>query len=192
MSTAPRPYPTYAPDLPSRFRWVPPLFLGVAVGGLIGCLATFVVLELGKKRSQANEVVAERFNTSNALNGIPGIGDGGVTFTGDTTHHLGRYFGGRPDGSAVYRRVQLRGTLQKGVDPAAFTRQLKTAIDAELNRWGASTTGGGSSSTSGPTEARHTEETSYYTRDGRRGHLDLDLVVRDGRVEGTLIITEGR
>jgi hypothetical protein len=190
MSAEPRPYPTYAFDPPSRFRWVPPLCLGVAVGGLLGCLATFVVLELGKKRSQAAEVVAERFNVSNVLNGVPGTGD--VTFTGDTTHHLGQYYGGRPDGSAVYRRVQLRGTLPKDADPGAFTRQLKTAIDAELNRGGASVLGGGSSSTSGGGEARYTEETSYYTRDGRRGHLDLDVVVRHGRVEGTLIITEGR
>lgn len=189
MSAEPRPYPAYAFDPPSRFRWVPPLFLGIAVGGLIGCLATFVVLELGR-RSRANDLIAERFNVANVLNGVDGTGN--VTFTGDTTHHLGQYSGGRMEGSAVYRRVQLRGSLPAGIDPGAFTRQLKTAIDAELSRQGAVASGGGSSSSSGGNEARHSEETSYYTRDGRRGHLDLDLIVRDGKVEGTLIITEGR
>jgi hypothetical protein len=190
MSSAPRPYPTYAPDPPSRFRWVPPLGLGIALGGLIGCLATFAVLELGK-RSAAQELAAERFNTSNVLNAVPGTGD--VSFTGDTTNHLGQHYGGRSiTGSAVHRRIKLQGSLPKDVDPAAFVRQLKAQIDVELNRQGAYTSGGTSSSSSGGNEARHTEETSYYTRDGRRGQLDLDVVVRNGRVEGTLTITEGR
>jgi hypothetical protein len=190
MSTAPRPYPTYAPDPPSRFRWVPPLGLGVAVGGLIGCLATFAVLELGK-RSRSNGLAAERFSTANVLNGVDGTGD--VTFTGDTTNYLGQYYSGRAgDGSAVHRRIQIQGSLPKGTDPGTFARQLKTAIDAELSRQGAFTSGGSSNSSAGGGEARQSEATSYYTRDGRRGCLDLDLVVRNGRVEGTLTITEGR
>lgn len=190
MSSEPRPYATYAPDPPSRFRWVPPLCLGIALGGLIGCLATFAVLELGK-RSQSKELVAEQFNISQVLNAVPGTGD--VTFAGDTTAHLGQYYGGRSDsGSAVRRRIQLRGSIPKDGDPAAFARQLKTQIDAELSRQGAFTSGGSSGSSSGGNEARLTEETGYYTRDGRRGQLDLDVVVRNGQVEGTLILTEGR
>lgn len=190
MSSAPRPYPTYAPDPPSRFRWVPPLCLGVAAGGLIGCLATFLVLELGK-RSRTDELAAQRFNISTVLNSVDGTGS--VTFTADTTNELGNFYGGGSgNGSGVHRRIKLQGTLPKDTDPSAFTRQLKTAIDAELGRQGAFSSGGGSSTSSGGNEARHTEEAGYYTRDGRRGYLDLDVVVRDGRVEGTLIITEGR
>jgi hypothetical protein len=190
MSSEPRPYPTYAPDPPSRFRWVPPLCLGIALGGLIGCVATFAVLELGKQ-SRSSELVVERFNTSQVMNAVPGTGN--VTFTGDTTSHLGRYSGGRSDsGSAVHRRMQIQGSLPKGTDAGTFAQLIAAQIDAELSRLGAFKSGGSTMSDSGGNVARETRETSYYTRDGRRGCFDLDLTVRDGRVEGTLILTEGR
>jgi hypothetical protein len=166
------------------------LCLGVAAGGLIGCLATFAVLELGK-RARSSELAAERFSISNVLNAVPGTGN--VTFTGDTTNELGQYYGGRSaSGSAVHRRMQIQGSLPKGTAAGTFAQQLATQIDAELGRLGAFRSGGSTMSDSGGNVARETREISYYTRDGRRGCLDLDLVVRDGRVEGTLIITEGR
>ncbi len=48
-----------------------------------------------------------------------------------------------------------------------------------------------STSSGGSTHTLY-EEIGYFTRDGRRGQLDLHLEIRNGRVEGTLIITEGR
>ncbi len=191
MSTDPRPYPTYAPDPPSRFRWVPPLGLGVALGGLIGCLATFAILELGK-RSGATELVARQFNISNVINAVPGTAAGNVTFSMDETTDLGRYDGDRAASSAAHRRMLITGSLPKGTDAGTFAQQLATQIEAELNRLGAFKSGGSSLSESSGDTARETRETIYYTRDGRRGHLDLDLTVRNGRVQGTLIITEGR
>jgi hypothetical protein len=188
MSAEPRPYPTYAPDPPSRFRWVPPLCLGIALGGLIGCVATFAVLELGK-RSRSDELVAERFNTSNVLNAVPGAES--VTFVVDMTKPLGRY-DGRPDsGSGVRRLIRLQGSILKDADPGNLGTQLQTQINAELSRQGAFTSGGSSSSSSGG-EYRLDEEKGYHTRDGRRGQLDLHLEIRNGQVHGFLILTEGR
>jgi hypothetical protein len=168
---------------------VPPLCLGIAIGGLIGCVLTYTITVLAQ-RSNARELAAERFNISNVLNAVPDTGS--VTFTGDDTETLGRLTGRSGSGSGVRRRIQLQGSIPKGTNPDAFAQQLVAQIDAELNRQGAFQSGGSSSTSSGGNEARQTKDMSYYTRDGRRGFLDLELTVRNERVEGTLILTEGR
>ncbi len=186
------PHPDLPPfDPPSRFRWVPPLMIGLALGGIVGCVVTFAVTVLAQ-RARATDLVAERFNIVAVLNAVPGTGD--VTPPAeDKTAYLGRYGGRGESASAVRRKIRLRGLLPKGADANAFAQQLKAQVDAELSRQGAFPSGGNMvGSPSGAIEVRQTSETGYYTRDGRQGQLDLDLVVRDGRVEGVLIITEGR
>ncbi|HET6573570.1 MAG TPA: hypothetical protein VFG68_08215 [Fimbriiglobus sp.] len=186
------PLPTYAPDRPARFRWVPPLGLGIAVGGLIGCLATFAILELGK-RSRATELVAQQFNISNVINAVPGAAPGNVTSSMDETTDLGRSEGRRAEASAVHRRMLITGWLPKGTDAGAFAHQFAAQIGAELDRLGASRSGGSTLSSSDNTSAKEVREIKYYTRDGRRGYLRLDLIVRASYVvEGTLVLTEGR
>ncbi len=175
-------------DPHSRFRWVPPLMAGLALGGAVGCLVTFAVTVLGQ-RARANELVAERFDISQV---VAARGTGEVAVTKDNTVYLGHAGRqGETTVSAVRREIRLRGAIPKGADPSAFAQQLKALIDAELSRQGALPTGSSSPPSDG-NEARQTAGTSYSTRDGRSGFLDLDLVVRDGRVEGVLIITEAR
>jgi hypothetical protein len=184
------PHPDLAPfDPPPRFRWVPPLMIGLALGGALGCVVTFAVTVLAQ-RSQAEELVAEQFNISTVLNAVPGTGD--VTHAEDMTDQLGRLNRRGVTGSAVRRKIRLVGSLPKGTAPSAFAQQLKAQIDAELGRQGAFQNGGMGYSSGGGNEARVVSATGYTTRDGRQGYLDLDLVVRDGQVEGTLILTEGR
>ncbi len=187
MSSDPRSdFPPF--ESPSRFRWVPPLMIGLALGGAVGCLATFVLITLAKSRS--SDLAAERFNTSTLLSAVPGSGD--VTFPEDNTTSLGRTDRRGESGSAVRRRIRLQGSIPKDADPNAFAQQLVAQIDAELSRQGAFQSGGSSGSSSGGNEARQTKDMDYTTRDGRRGHLDLEVVVRNGQVLGTLILTEGR
>jgi hypothetical protein len=164
--------------------------IGLALGGALGCVVTFAVTVLAQQ-AKAKDLAAERFNISAVLNAVPDTGN--VTSAEDNTAYLGPA-GRRGDatGTAVRRKIRLQGSIPKGTDPGIFAQQIKAQIDAELGRQGAFPSGGSSSSSSGGNEARETVGTNYYTRDGRQGYLDLDLVVRDGRVEGTVIITEGR
>lgn len=186
----PQTYTNSKLDSPSRFRWVPPLGLGVALGGMIGCLATFAVLELGK-RLRVTELTAQQFNTANVLNAVPGTGD--VTFSDDTTNHLGRVDDREGYGSAIHRRIQIQGWLPKGTNAGTFAQQFAAQVEAELDRLGTTQRGGSTLSSSGTDSAKQVREVNYYTRDGRHGYLRLDLKVWSSHVvEGTLVITEGR
>jgi hypothetical protein len=187
MSAEPVPY--YPPDPPSRFRWVPPLMIGFAAGGLIGCLMTFGFTVLAQ-RSQSQELVAERFSPQHAFSVFAGEGD--LRVIEDTTTHLGRTDARSGSGSAVRRKIRFQGSITKGGDPSAFAQQVKNRIDTELNQLGAFISGGRASSSSGGNEAKETQEKEYYSRDGRRLFIAMDVSVRDGHVEGTLVLTEGR
>src|SRR5689334_15050879 len=135
------PQPELPPfDPPSRFRWVPPLMIGLALGGALGCVVTFAVTVLAQQ-AKAKDLAAERFNISTVLAAVPGTGD--VTAAEDNTAYLGPA-GRRGDstGTAVRRKIRLQGSIPKGTDPSAFAQQLKAQIDAELSRQGTFQNGG--------------------------------------------------
>jgi hypothetical protein len=176
-------------DQRPRWRWVPPLFLGVAVGGLVGCLATLVLLMLSER---PKDLIAERFNVANVSNGVRGTGV--VAFTGDTTFDLGQPYGGGPrhPESAVYRRLLIQGTLTQPADAGTFCTQLEAQIIAEMSRHaGAVSTSGRSESASGNLKL-HKRNYVYHAADGRMGHIELVLELHQDSILGLLGIVEGR
>jgi hypothetical protein len=189
MSTEPLPGPDPYDEPPSRLRWVVPAAIGLSIGILIGGAAIFIVMSLAN-RPRTTELAAEKFDIQAVLTSTPGAED--VSPGNNSTDYLGTMGRRMNSGTAVHRRITLSGSVRSTTDVSSLGQTLKAQIDAELSRHGAFTSGGGSSTTSGGNEYTHKWDSSYYTRDGRRGCVDGEIVIRQGTLQGFIIITEGR
>ena len=189
MSTEPVPGPDPYDDDPPRPRWLAPALIGLAIGVLVGGAAVFIVSSLAG-RTRDSELAAEKFNIQNVLANTPGTDN--ISPGSNSTDYLGAMGRRTNSGSAVHRRITLSGTIPAGANPGTLGNTLKAQIDAELIRYGGYSTGGGSSSSSGPDEYSEEWESDYYTRDGRRGCIDGKITISRGNLRALIIITEGR
>lgn len=184
--SAPEPYPPYD-DLSPRFRWVPPLMIGLTFGAVAGMLVTFAVQRVTTKPGV--ELLAPHIDIRRVVTAAAPQGELGVST--DTTLQIGRRNVSTNTADAVRRRVLLQGSVTP--DRAdALRRALDAALQAEIGRQGGSQSGSGSSTSSGLTHYRAIEEVSYYTRDGRQGHIDIVFDVQGNTANVVIILTEAR
>ena len=186
-----RPIPVSSPsepEPPPRFRWVVPLFIGVALGAVIGGGVTFTMMALATK--SRTELVARQFDVNRALAATPG-GEL-LTVTNDSISELGAYNRRSNTSNVIRRRITLSGTVPAKTDHDALATQLKNQIDAELTKAGSWSTGSGSSSSSSGNEYYGSFESTYYTRDGRRGQMDLQIDGRGTTFRATLLLFEAK
>lgn len=183
-----RPIPVSSPsdhEPPPRYRWVAPLFIGVALGAVLGGGVTFTMMALSIK--SRGDLVAKQFDVRRVVAGMPGD----VHVNGDSTNDLGSY-GRRGTSTAIRRRIELVGQVPADTNLSTLANQLKTQVDAELNQAGSYSTGGGSSTSSGGNEFHGSFESTYYTRDGRRGQMDLQIEARGTSFRATLLLFEAK
>ena len=185
--SAPEPHARYD-DPPPRFRWVPPLMVGLTFGAVAGMLITFVVWRL-TARPEAGSLLAQRLDLRRVVTTAAPQGE--LHVSTDATSPIGRRTTSANTAGAVHRRVILQGNLPTE-KADAVRRALDNELRAEINRMGGSQSGSGSSTSSGPTEYRATEELTYYTSDGRQGHIDLVFDVRSNIANVLIILTEAR
>lgn len=179
--SAPEPHVRYD-DPPPRFRWVPPLMIGLTFGGIAGVLVTFVLMSAtGRPGSAA--LAAEQFDPQRVLNQVP-FGSGVSVSASGTPVPLGR----DPRGIAVRRRITYRGTLPPGADFGALLAQ----IEAELIRAGGLPNSRGRGTTSREGFSHLALDYTYTTRDGRHGTMDVELTVENGNLYGLVVLAEGR
>jgi hypothetical protein len=186
-----RPIPVSTPadyEPPPRFRWVAPLAIGVALGAVIGCGVTFTMMSLSTR--SRGELTARQFDVNRTLQATPG-GEHLFVST-DTNSELGAYNRRGTGTNVVRRRITLSGQLAEGANASVIANNLKAAIDAELARAGSWSSGGGSSSSSGGSEFTGWFESTYYTRDGRRGQVDLDVDAKGKTFRATILLFEAK
>lgn len=186
-----RPIPVSSPadyEPPPRFRWAAPLCIGVALGAVIGCGVTFTMMALsGKSRG---DLVARQFNAGNAVAATAGVGN--LRVNNDTTSELGNYSRRTNTSNVVRRRITLTGEVADANGAGVAANSLKAAVDAELTRAGSFSSGGGSSASSGGSEYYGSFESTYYTRDGRRGQVDVEVVGKGTVFRATIYLFEAK
>lgn len=188
-TTRPIPVSSQADHEPApRFRWVAPLFIGLALGAILGGAVTFTIMVLTSK-SRA-ELFARQFNPSGLLAGLPEGAE--IQVTSDTTTELGAMGRRGIRGSAIRRRIVLDGSVPAGTNLENLATQVKARIDADLTRAGCWPSGGGSTTSSGPEEYSGTFDSSYYTHDGRQGQSDLQIEAKGRNFHATLVLFEAR
>jgi hypothetical protein len=185
-----RPIPVSSPadyEPPPRFRWVAPLCIGVALGAVGGGGVTFTMMALATK--PRGDLVARQFDANRALAATAGAEN--VRVFNDTTNEVGSP-GRRGTTNAIRRRITLSGTVPPDANLGTLANQLKAAVDNELVRGGSWSAGGASTSSAGPADYTGSFESTYYTRDGHRGQLDLEVDVHGTVFRATLLLFEAK
>lgn len=181
-----RPIPVSSPagpEPPPRFRWLAPLGIGAALGAVLGGGVAFAILSLATR--PRGELVLRQFSAERVVSATPGVEH--LSVTTDATAELGGYnrrSGGR---NVARRRIVLSGEVADANDFGAIARVIERAIHTELARFGSwSSTGSTISDNHGWFES------IYYTRDGRQGQMDLEVVGHGTAFRATILLFEAK